>query len=298
MEPIFFNPFFEEKPWGGSRLCDLYNKYPPGINIGESWELSSVTYRQTYVRNGDYSGYMLSELYRCHPEFFGTSSEYFPFVIKFIDAHEKMPLIINGGGLKSDADQFEGDYIIFAEEPVQLVSGTTLKNNLELFNAIADNSIEDKLERIYLNTGDSFIVSPGSPHAIETGALIYKISTPLIETSKIYDYGKYSEFDLENMATSFRFQGGTVKVEQRELAPGRFSVIETERFCVELIDAVVTYKDTSGEVFSCYTSLAPGYIENDGRRRSFRAAETFLVPAGFGDYSITGGRLLKAMPRE
>jgi len=297
MEPIFFIPFFEEKPWGGDRLSKLYKKYPPGISIGESWELSSVTYRQTFVRNGEYTGTMLSELYKRHPEIFGTSTSYFPFVIKFIDAGRKLPLVVNGGGLKSDADQIEGNYVVQAVGPVSLVSGTNLKNNLELFNAIENNSLDNNLEYISVSDGDSFVIPPGLPHAIQSGALLYKIATPLLETSNVKDCGKYSGYDLDSMAITFRFEGHIEKFEQKEIEHGRTLIIDTERFCVEKIDSVVPVEENTDKTFVCYTSLAPGYIEKEGYKKSFRAGDTFIIPAGFGKYTLTGGLLLKAIPK-
>jgi mannose-6-phosphate isomerase len=298
MEPLFFVPFFEEKPWGGDRLCKLYAKYPANIAIGTSWELSSVIYRQTFVRTGDYAGTMLSELYKNNPELFGTSTSYFPFVIKLIDASQTMPVLVHGGGLKSDINQIEGNYVIEVDNPVKVVSGTTLRNNLELFNAIANNSIVESLKYIYVTTGDSFLIPPGTLFALGGGMLTYSITTPLIETASVYDWGKYSGYSLDKVVDSFRFNDSIEKFEQKLVGQDREVVLDCELFHVERIDAIVPSKEYGGDKFSVYTALSPGRIDYDGRAKKFRAGDTFLVPANFGDYTVTGGKLIKASPKK
>jgi mannose-6-phosphate isomerase len=298
MEPLFFVPFFEEKPWGGDRLSKLYAKYPANIAIGNSWELSSVIYRQTFVRNGEYAGTMLSELYRNNPELFGTTSTYFPFVIKLIDASRTLPVLVHGGGLKDGIDQIEGNYIIDVDDPVKVVSGTTLKNNLELFNAIANNSLADSLKYIYVTAGDSFIVPPGTLFSLGGGMLAYSITTPLIETASVYDWGKYSGYSLDKVVDSFRFDDSIEKFEQQPLGQDREVVLDCELFRVERIDAIVSAEEHSRDKFSVYTALAPGRIDYQRRVKKFRAGDTFLIPANFGNYTVTGGKLLKASPKK
>jgi mannose-6-phosphate isomerase len=297
MEPLFFVPFFEEKPWGGDRLSRLYAKYPANIAIGTSWELSSVTYRQTFVRNGDFAGTMLSELYKSNPELFGTSTPYFPFVIKLIDASQTMPVLVHGGGLKSDNDQIEGIYVIDVDNPVKVVSGTSFRNNLELFNAIANNSLEENLKYIYVTSGDSFLIPPGILFALGGGMLTYSITTPLVETASVYDWGKYSGYSLDKVVDSFRFNESIDKFEQTASGQGREIILDSALFRVERIDAIVPSVEHSEDKFAVFTALAPGRIDYKGHAKKFRAGDSFLVPANFGDYTVTGGKLIKATPK-
>jgi mannose-6-phosphate isomerase len=241
---------------------------------------------------------MLSELYKKNPELFGTSTAYFPFVIKLIDANETLPVLVHGGGLKGGIEQIEGTYVIDVDNPVKIVSGTTLKNNLELFNAIANNSLIDSLKYIYVTAGDSFLIPPGTLFALGGGMLAYSITTPLIETASVYDWGKYSGYSLDKVVDSFRFNDSIEKFEQRTNGQDREIVLDCELFSVERIDAIVPAEERSSDVFSVYTALAPGRIEHDGRSKNFRAGDTFLIPANFGDYTVTGGKLIKAIPKK
>jgi mannose-6-phosphate isomerase class I len=306
MEPIFFVPFFVETPWGGKQLAERYQKYPAQIRIGESWELSPVLYRQTFVKHGEYAGIMLSDLYKKHRELFGTESNYFPFVIKFVDVGERQPLLVHGGGLKSDATQSEGLVIIDAEpDSGPSVVGTKIKDSIELFSALADESgkeIEDSLIYMQLHKGDSIFVPPGCLHAIAGGTLLYTVTSPLVETTSLYDWKKYNGWNIEKAVGKFLFDFSAEKTEHMQTDFSTRLVLDSELYRLELIETVTGFDTSQGGMFSAFTSLAPGYIEYAGgkeepQKMRFRAGETFLMPAGFGDFRITGGLVLRLSPK-
>jgi mannose-6-phosphate isomerase len=51
-EPLIFNPIIKEKIWGGEKLKHLLNKKFTKKNIGESWEISSVSNNISIVSKG------------------------------------------------------------------------------------------------------------------------------------------------------------------------------------------------------------------------------------------------------
>jgi len=51
--PLTFKPIFKDRVWGGRRLEQIYQKpLPPGVPIGESWEISDRAQGQSVVVNG------------------------------------------------------------------------------------------------------------------------------------------------------------------------------------------------------------------------------------------------------
>src|SRR5208337_1058078 len=51
--PLIFQPVFKERVWGGRRLAQLYHKpLPPGVPIGESWEISDRPGDASVIANG------------------------------------------------------------------------------------------------------------------------------------------------------------------------------------------------------------------------------------------------------
>ena len=294
MEPLFFVPFFEEKPWGGKALSELYRKYPKDIHIGESWELSPVLYRQTFVKEGEYAGMMLSDLYNEHRELFGTKTENFPFVVKLIDARDRLPVQVSGGDMKEPIVQSQGWYVIKAEPGAKLVIGADLKDGYELFNTIVNESLEDILIYEEIKEGDTFFVPPGCLNSIGKGTLIYEISHPLKETTRIYDWGKYTEMHLDNVLDTFDFEEGIKKTTPKHLGKDRDMILDSEFFKLQKIDAKDGMEEETRGHFSVYTALSEGIVKYHDGTKEFMAGETFIMPAGFGRFIIEGGTLIKA----
>jgi mannose-6-phosphate isomerase len=296
MQPIFFVPFFEDKPWGGTRLVELYDKYPAGIRIAESWELSAVQYRQTCVRTGSFVGYTLKDLYRSEPKLFGTNEPYFPLVIKLLDVTGEVPTSIHGGGVKSDAGQTDGTYVIEAGPNAWLKSGTRLTGAFDLFKATVEGTVQDSAFEIPVHTGESFTGPPGILHSVGGGQVLYQIASPLRETTLIDDMETSESRELEKAFEAFRFGVSISPETQTETAPGITRLLETELFSLEKIDAAEPVDVICGSVFTAYTALARGTVQVNDHAYTYNGGDTFVIPAGEEAYRLDGGVLLRATP--
>lgn len=94
MKPIFLQPIFHEKLWGGSLLGEQFGYPIPSGHTGECWAISAHPNGDCRVLNPEYAGATLSSLWREHPELFGRSSGdgEFPLLIKIIDAREDLSI--------------------------------------------------------------------------------------------------------------------------------------------------------------------------------------------------------------
>src|SRR4051812_16832533 len=95
--PLTFRPIFKERVWGGRNLERLYHKQlPPGVPIGESWEVSDRPGDVSAIANGPLAGKDLNWLMLHHAkELFGNAQpvgQHFPLLIKILDAEEKLSL--------------------------------------------------------------------------------------------------------------------------------------------------------------------------------------------------------------
>src|SRR3989304_1556766 len=62
VHPLVFEPLFKPRIWGGRRLETLLNKrLPPGVAIGESWEVVDLEEAQSVVAAGPGEGKKLGE---------------------------------------------------------------------------------------------------------------------------------------------------------------------------------------------------------------------------------------------
>src|SRR5882724_302086 len=98
--PLIFQPIFKQRVWGGRRLEQLYNKpLPPGVPIGESWEISDRPGDVSVVANGPLAGKDLHWLVENHgAELLGDASPAqgrFPLLVKILDAKEKLSLQVH-----------------------------------------------------------------------------------------------------------------------------------------------------------------------------------------------------------
>ena len=98
--PLTFKPIFKDRVWGGRRLEQLYRKsLPPGVPIGESWEISDRPGDVSVIANGPLAGKDLHWVVENHPrEFLGNRSLHagrFPLLIKILDAQDKLSLQVH-----------------------------------------------------------------------------------------------------------------------------------------------------------------------------------------------------------
>ena len=61
-EPLFLEPYFQEKIWGGDRLHTKYGYQIPSDHTGECWAISAHQHGPAIVENGPYKGLTLTEV--------------------------------------------------------------------------------------------------------------------------------------------------------------------------------------------------------------------------------------------
>ena len=91
MQPLFMQPVFQEKIWGGNRLRTVFGFEIPNDKIGEDWAISAHPHGVSVIENGPYKGQTLDQLWTQHKELFGNpTEEVFPLLIKILDAEDDL----------------------------------------------------------------------------------------------------------------------------------------------------------------------------------------------------------------
>src|SRR3989475_12521534 len=98
--PLTFHPLLKERVWGGRKLAEIYHKpLPPGVPIGESWEITDRPGDVSVIANGPLAGKDLRWLMEHHVgELLGpvkSQSGRFPLLIKLLDAQDKLSLQVH-----------------------------------------------------------------------------------------------------------------------------------------------------------------------------------------------------------
>ena len=218
---LTFEPILKERIWGGSNLAKTYaKKLPPGVPIGESWEISDRPGDESVVASGPWKGKTLHQLMEDHPvALLGRQKvmpKRFPLLVKIIDAREKLSLQVHppahralelGGEPKT-----EMWYIAQAEPGAELYVGLKKGVTRATFEAsLAQGTVADCFHRIPVKAGDAMFLPSGRVHALGAGTMIFEIQQNSDTTYRVFDWnrldaaGQPRQLHLEQSLSSIDF---------------------------------------------------------------------------------------------
>ena len=96
-----FQPYLKSVLWGGDKIAQYKGIITDQRQIGERWELSGVTGRESVVAEGEDAGLTIVELIRKYKGLLVGDAIYkkygdtFPILVKFIDAKQDLSLQVH-----------------------------------------------------------------------------------------------------------------------------------------------------------------------------------------------------------
>ncbi|SFW19677.1 type I phosphomannose isomerase catalytic subunit [Ruminococcus flavefaciens] len=199
MRPFFLKAPIKDYIWGGTKLRTVFGKESDTERLAESWELSCHPDGECTISGGDFDGMKLSSFISEHPEAVGSSfksGDSFPVLVKLIDAEKDLSVQVHPDNdyarkHENDSGKTEMWYVISADIGSELIYGFKEELTKEEFRqAIEDNTLMDKVNRVPVRQGDVFFIKPGTLHAIGKGILIAEIQQSSNVTYRVYDYGR------------------------------------------------------------------------------------------------------------
>ena len=197
LKPIFLEPVFHEKLWGGNCLEEEFGYAVPSGHTGECWAISAHPNGDCRVRNPEYAGMTLSRLWQTRPELFGGGGGgEFPLLIKIIDAREDLSIQVHPDDAyaklheNGSLGKTECWYILDCCEGATIIVGHHAESPEELRAMVADGQWGRLLREIPIHKGDFFQIDPGCPHAIKGGTLLLETQQSSDVTYRFYDYGR------------------------------------------------------------------------------------------------------------
>ena len=198
--PFTFHPTFKQRVWGGRELERLYHKpLPPGVPIGESWEISDRPGDVSVVSNGPLAGKDLRWLMEKHAaDLLGDARPQggrFPLLLKILDAQEKLSLQVHPPAAAAAALAGEpktemwyvAEAIPGAELYVGLKRGVT---RAEFEQRIKDGTVAECFHRIGVQAGDAMFLPSGRVHALGAGLVIFEIQQNSDTTYRVFDWNR------------------------------------------------------------------------------------------------------------
>lgn len=192
-------PAFKDYLWGGTKLKEKYNKHSDLEKVAESWELSTHKDGPSTVSGGEFDGMTLNEYIEKNKGCIGSSAEkfeYFPILIKFIDAHGNLSVQVHPNddyALKAEGEYGKTEmwYVLEADKDASLYYGVSRKLSKDEFRErINNNTLLEVLNKVPVKKGDVFFIPSGTIHAIGKGIVICEIQQNSNTTYRVYDYGR------------------------------------------------------------------------------------------------------------
>lgn len=311
--PMKLRPVSKEIIWGGTKLKDEYGKSAPFDKIAESWELTVRNDGMSIIANGEYSGTSLDEYIAADSTgILGTASaqyDRFPLLIKFIDACDNLSVQVhpdNEYALSNEGElgKTEMWYIMDAKPGAKLVYGLIDGCTTDEFaEAVKCGDIEGKLNYVSVRPGEVYFIPSGQVHAIGAGILIAEIQQNSNITYRVYDYNRLGKDGLPRQLHVEKAIDVIKTRSSDEINSLRFST-ESNIDSGELLASCDYFKsvrfdisDNENITLSCaddsFMSLLVlesngGQLEYCNKSESLCKGDSFFIPAGIGDFKLTG----------
>jgi mannose-6-phosphate isomerase len=202
MQPVLsrLEPFFSPRIWGQRSLAPWY---PDKVNLkeplGEAW----LTAFDSRVSNGPFAGKTLREMWHAMPaDWRGRRIAHlaeFPILIKFIFPDDKLSIQVHpGDSYAAQHEQKAGGrgktemwHMVWAKSGAEILFGLNPGvNKQEFLKALGDNTVENLLLHIPVETGDTYFVPAGTQHAMGAGLVVCEIQEYSDLTYRVYDFGR------------------------------------------------------------------------------------------------------------
>ncbi len=306
-QPIFLNPVFKERIWGGTTLSEEFGYSIPSDETGEAWAISAHPKGQSTVRNGKYEGMSLGELWNTYrAEVFGNAAgDVFPLLTKILDANKALSVQVHPDDTyakeheNGELGKTECWYIIDCKDNAELIYGHHARTRKELEDMVANGQWDDLLRRVKIKPGDFFYVPSGTIHAIGEGTLVLETQQSSDTTYRVYDYdrvgadGQKRELHLDKVidVTTVPHVDGKSEQSVDEMDGGNVTtLVKNEFFTVYKWEVKTELKLTQDKLFMLGSVIAgQGKLTNEaGETFSLKKGDHFILPHKLGEFVLTG----------
>lgn len=308
MEILKLNPVFKDYIWGGQRLKNDFHFETGFDKTAEGWMLACHKDGMNTVDGGAYDKMTLQEVIDKEGlEKIGgkscTKFPYFPVLIKLIDAYDNLSVQVHPDDkyareIENEFGKTEMWYVLDATDDAKLIYGFKEKiTKAEFEQSIKDNTLLDRLNSVNVKKGDLFFIEAGTVHAIGKGALIAEIQQNSNCTYRVYDYGRVGKdgkprelhvqkaVDVSNtMPPKYDIKPMGEEIEKDGNISQLLSKCELFTVNRHKITSRAALKTDENSFNHILVIDGNGYINN----QKCKKGDSFFVPAGFGEYEITG----------
>lgn len=310
MEPLFLKGVLQDKIWGGTKLRDEFGYDIPSETTGELWAISAHPNGPATVKNGQYAGKTLLELWDEHRELFGDQEgDVFPLLTKIIDAQQDLSVQVHPGD--GYALQHEGElgksecwYVLDAEPGAEIVFGHNAESIADFRQYIEDERWDELLRTIKVQAGDFFYVPSGTVHAIGSGLMVLETQQSSDTTYRLYDYNRRDdEGNLRDLHIEQAIDVTTIPHQDQQpqkvvdaVAGGTLTTLVTNEFFTVFnweVEGPITFQQDA-----LYTLVSviegEGQVIIRGQEYPLKKGDHFLLPNEVEEWTLDGDMQLIA----
>ena len=280
---IKLKPVVKSYIWGG-QYFQKFKDIDLDI-ISELWELSVRDDFSSIIDSGINKGKSLKEVLT--KEDIGPNSDrfiYFPLLIKLIDAKDNLSVQVHPSdeyALKNENSFGKSEmwHIINADEDAGIYVGFNADyKKEEIEKRLNDGTILETLNFFKVKPGDTFVINPGTIHAIGKGVRLIEIQQNSNITYRLYDYlrkdkdGNYRELHIKQALEVINYKkyvssNSTSSV----LADNQYFHVERKE-----INGELTIKADEGSFVSFTFIDGEGTVDD----MNYKIYDTFFLPNG------------------
>lgn len=302
MYPLILKAPLKDYIWGGKRLKDEYGFETDLDKVAEAWVLSSRSDGDATVLNGEFSGKNLSEVLSLWgDDAIGKNAakfEYFPLLIKLIDACDRLSVQVHPDDeyamrVENEFGKTEMWYVVDCDEGAKLIYGFTHEISKDEFKRrIEDNTLEEVCNFVPVKKGDVFFIEAGTLHAIGKGILIAEVQQNSNTTYRVSDYGRLGAdgkprplhvekaLDVTKTVAPTREYGNVGEIRKEDGATIR-ELAKCELFSAELISLDGKTETGNDDSFVSLVVLnSEATLEWNGEHIGLDKGSSVFLPAG------------------
>ena len=275
-------PVVKSYIWGGEYF-QKFGKSDLDI-VSELWELSVRENENSIIKSGEEQGKALKDVLTAEDiGERGKEFPYFPLLIKLIDAKENLSIQVHPSddyALKNESSfgKCEMWYIIDADPGCGLYVGLNRKyEKQEIENRLLNGTLLEALNFYEVKPGDSFIITPGTIHAIGKGVRLLEIQQNSDLTYRLYDYNR---LDKNGQPRALHIKKGLDVTDLNKFEPSK----NDQQYIAKNKYFTVIRKEINGELnltadassFKCFTFIeGEGFVDDIPYQRF----DTFFLPS-------------------
>ena len=282
MELVKLKPAVKDYIWGGN----YFQRFNKGLNldrVSECWELSVRDDASSIIASGKDIDKPLSQIIT--KEDIGPVMgrfPYFPLLIKLIDAKENLSVQVHPSDdyalkYENSFGKSEMWHIISADENSGLYVGLNKDyTKEEIEEALNKGTILDYLNFFKVKPGETYVINPGTIHAIGKGVRLIEIQQNSNLTYRLYDYHRV---DKDGHPRELHIKKALDVIDYRKYAPVNSEgelLADNQYFTVKRMNVNGELKlSANKQSFISFTFLEGEGMVND---IAFSQYDTFFLP--------------------